>query len=114
MAYEPRYGPAPERFINHRLAALPTKYPYGWSPLLESRDVKKREVLAVNLYDEDLVVYRDGSGEVHVFDAYCPHLGANIGIGGTVEGSDRLRCPFHGWTFNTDGQCVAVPGLESE
>ena len=95
------------------LANAPMVHPYGWVPILESKDLKKRQVVALNRCDEDLALYRDSSGMVHIFDAYCPHLGANIGIGGTVEGND-IRCPFHGWTFNSEGQCSGVPGLDSK
>ena len=52
----------------------------------------------------------DGNGRVCVADAYCPHLGADLGpdTGGQVcEG--RLVCPFHGYEFATTGQCVATP-----
>ena len=56
----------------------------------------------------DLVLYRGESGAARVLDAYCPHLGANIGRGGKVEG-DTIRCPFHGWRFGADGACVEVP-----
>ncbi|XP_030379925.1 cholesterol 7-desaturase isoform X2 [Scaptodrosophila lebanonensis] len=42
-------------------------------------------------------------------DAYCPHLGANLGIGGRVVG-DNIVCPFHQWSFRgTDGACINVP-----
>lgn len=41
-------------------------------------------------------------------DAHCPHLGAHLGYGGTVEG-DNLRCPFHGWRFGGDGRCNEIP-----
>ena len=43
-----------------------------------------------------LVMARWQNGDVRVMDAYCPHLGADIGVGGRVEGN-CLVCPFHGW-----------------
>ena len=49
-----------------------------------------------------------GDGVVGVLDAFCPHLGAHLGMGGTVEGN-ALRCPFHGWEFATSGACTAIP-----
>ena len=49
-----------------------------------------------------------------VVDAYCPHLGAHLGVGGQVEG-DCMRCPFHGWEFDGDsGACVEIPYGERE
>ena len=41
-------------------------------------------------------------------NAYCPHLGANLGLHGKVVG-DCIECPFHGWTFDENGKCVSVP-----
>lgn len=39
----------------------------------------------------------EGRGLVHVLDAICPHLGANLGVNGVVRGNN-LECPFHGWS----------------
>ncbi|KAL3173250.1 hypothetical protein MRX96_012377 [Rhipicephalus microplus] len=42
-------------------------------------------------------------------DAYCPHLGAHLGVMGRVVG-DCIVCPFHGWKFQGDtGACTHVP-----
>ena len=57
----------------------------------------------------NLAAFRDENGEAHVLDAYCPHLGANISIGGRVIG-DCLECPFHGWQFRgSDGKVTKIP-----
>ena len=54
-------------------------------------------------------MFRDDNGVPHVLDAYCPHLGADLGAGGQVVG-ECLQCPFHGWEFRgSDGQCVKIP-----
>lgn len=61
-----------------------------------------------------MVVFRTESGVANVFDAYCPHLGAHLGIGGKVIG-DCIECPFHLWSFrSTDGECVKVPYSTAE
>jgi phenylpropionate dioxygenase-like ring-hydroxylating dioxygenase large terminal subunit len=41
-------------------------------------------------------------------DAFCPHLGAHLGHGGTVEGCE-IRCPFHGWKFDAEGTNTDIP-----
>lgn len=57
----------------------------------------------------ELAVFRDAYGEVHALDAYCPHLGANLAVGGKVKGK-CLECPFHAWRFNgEDGRCTHIP-----
>lgn len=58
-------------------------------------------------------VFRAEDGAVGVLDAYCPHLGANLAVGGTVS-NGCLQCPFHKWEFDTSGQCTKIPYLEKE
>lgn len=71
-------------------------------------ELENGQSTSVTYLGRKLVVYRDDEGEAHVHDAYCPHLGADLGVGGTVEGK-CIRCPFHGWKFGADGECVEVP-----
>ena len=62
----------------------------------------------MHYFARDLVVFRDDDGGPRCFDAYCPHLGAHLGIGGElIEGT--LRCPFHHWRYDMEGTCVAIP-----
>ena len=35
---------------------------------------------------EGIAVFRGENGRVYAVDAYCPHLGANLGVGGRVIG----------------------------
>ncbi|KAH0615631.1 hypothetical protein JD844_005092 [Phrynosoma platyrhinos] len=61
---------------------------------------------------EQFAVFRDWDGRAHVVDAYCPHLGANLAVGGRVVGS-CIECPFHGWQFHgEDGRCTRIPYAE--
>lgn len=58
---------------------------------------------------ENLVVFRTEEGSACILNAYCPHLGAHLGVGSRVVG-DCVECPFHGWQFRgNDGQCTAIP-----
>ena len=88
------------------------KYPNTWYPILESRSLKRNDVKSIRVFGKDLIAFRGISGKAYVLDAYCPHLGAHLAVGGTVVG-DHIRCPFHGWTFDGSGVCTAVPGVES-
>lgn len=54
-------------------------------------------------------MFRGQDGKAYVVDAYCPHLGANLAVGGRVVGG-CIECPFHGWQFRgADGKCVKIP-----
>ena len=92
---------------------FPPPYPNGWLPIIESQELKKGQIIPIHSLGHDLVIYRGISGVVYVLDAYCPHLGANLGVGGTVVG-DEIKCPFHGWKFNSEGECTYVPGIVSK
>ena len=83
-------------------------YPRGWFAVASSDQLETGEVRPIRYYGRELVLFRATSGEARVFDAYCPHLGAHIGHGGTVQ-EDDLVCPFHGWRFGADGACSGMP-----
>lgn len=87
------------------VASLPI--PSSWYAVAFTDELRPGAVLARTVAGRDLVVFRTRSGAVSALDAYCPHLGAHLGIGGTVEG-ETLRCPFHAFRFDTGGVCVAT------
>lgn len=92
-----------------RIGKLPPVYPNGWFAVLESCRLQRGDVEHVAALGQNLAVFRGHSGEVHVLDAYCPHMGANMAVGGRVDG-DCLECPFHSWRFSGhDGKCSGVP-----
>ncbi|MET8508909.1 Rieske 2Fe-2S domain-containing protein [Streptomyces sp. NPDC004787] len=86
--------------------ALP--YPSGWFCAGFSDEVKSREVVTRAFMGDDIVIYRTGSGIINAIRPYCPHLGAHLGVGGTVDG-ELLVCPFHKWGFKSDGTCTRTP-----
>lgn len=88
---------------------VPPVYPNGWFGLLEGWKLKRGHSMALSVLGQELVVFRDTKGLAHVLDAYCPHMGANLGVGGRVVG-DCIECPFHGWKFRGhDGKCMEIP-----
>jgi len=90
------------------LSRFPFSFPNGWYRALYSDELARGEVKALRYMARDLVAFRDESGEAHLLDAYCPHLGAHLGVGGVVAG-ENLRCPFHGWEWGGDGACRHIP-----
>ena len=82
--------------------------PTGWFQIGWSSDFPDRAVESRRYFGQDLVVYRADDGTLHALDAYCGHMGAHLGVGGTVDG-DCITCPFHGWVWNGQGQNVDIP-----
>jgi nitrite reductase/ring-hydroxylating ferredoxin subunit len=81
--------------------------PSGWYVVAVSSELKAGALIARHYFERDLVIYRGQSGAVRVTDAFCPHMGGNLGRLGKVEGDD-LKCGFHGFRYANTGQCVAT------
>ncbi|NQY03727.1 MAG: Rieske 2Fe-2S domain-containing protein, partial [Halieaceae bacterium] len=86
-------------------------FPMGWYTVGRSHELQIGEVTNVTAFDRELALYRTRSGAVVLQDAFCPHLGAHLGVEGRVVG-ESIRCPFHGWRFGTDGVCEEIPYCE--
>jgi phenylpropionate dioxygenase-like ring-hydroxylating dioxygenase large terminal subunit len=82
----------------------------GWYWLCRSREIRRGRVKALRLLGRDLAVYRGADGTVVALDAYCAHMGAHLAEG-RVEGN-ALRCFFHRWRYEADGQCSDIPCLD--
>jgi 3-ketosteroid 9alpha-monooxygenase subunit A len=86
----------------------PWPIPFGWFALAWGSEVEPGGVLQRRAFGRELVLWRSASGAVNAQDAYCPHLGAHLGHGGTVHG-DEIACPFHAWRFDGDGHNTCIP-----
>ncbi|HLN30526.1 MAG TPA: Rieske 2Fe-2S domain-containing protein [Gemmataceae bacterium] len=71
-----------------------------WHPVLCSRRLGKRPV-AVRLGGKDLVLFRAAAGAIGALEDCCPHRRMRLSAGQVVN--QRLQCPYHGWTFDCDG-----------
>jgi len=78
-----------------------------WQPIVVSNelgDVPKR----LKILGEDLVAFRDGSGEIGLVELHCPHRGTSLEFG-LIE-SNGIRCCYHGWLFGCNGAILEAPG----
>src|SRR5581483_6482770 len=80
-----------------------------WHPVLLSSELAEPDgpPLRVRLLGEDLVAFRDTSGNVGMLDIHCAHRGAPLVYGRNEEGG--LRCVYHGWKYDACGNCVDMP-----
>lgn len=90
-----------------RSVDVPERYARGWHVVGHHSDFSEKPV-TLNYFNTRMVAYRGlEDGEVHVLDAYCPHMGADLSLG-DVEG-DSLVCPFHNWRWGSNGACNHIP-----
>jgi phthalate 4,5-dioxygenase len=79
-----------------------------WQPAaLVDELAGNRPVKAVRLLGEDLVAFRDQKGRYGLIGRHCPHRGTDLSYGRLEDGG--LRCAFHGWLFDVNGQCLQTP-----
>ena len=79
-----------------------------WAPVLRSARVKPGgDPVPFQLFGERLVAFRAPDGKLGIRDEACPHRGASLAIGRNEDGC--LRCLYHGWSFDTDGNLVEAP-----
>ena len=80
-----------------------------WQPAALSDELAgQRPVVPVTLLGERLVLFRDDSGELGLIGRHCPHCAVDMCYGRLED--NGLRCLFHGWNFDRNGQCVEQPG----
>ncbi|MDA8033742.1 MAG: Rieske 2Fe-2S domain-containing protein [Actinomycetota bacterium] len=83
-----------------------------WIPFLPSADLgAEGEPKRVRLLGEELVAFRNRDGRVGVLDRYCPHRGVDLFYGRNEQCG--LRCIYHGWKMELDGQVSDMPNLRA-
>jgi phthalate 4,5-dioxygenase oxygenase subunit len=105
---------------NMRLCRVEGEAPMGalmrrhWVPAVLSEQVAVRDgaPVRVRLFGEDLVAFRDSDGRVGMLGEYCAHRKASLFFGRNENCG--LRCLYHGWKFDVDGNTVEMPSEPKE
>ena len=74
---------------------------------VEHSQTLAQQPISLRLLNRRYVLFRDSGGQPHALVDRCAHRGASLGSG-WVEG-DCLRCPYHGWSYDSQGRCVRIP-----
>jgi 5,5'-dehydrodivanillate O-demethylase len=78
-----------------------------WHPIHRAEELRAGEAKPIEIMSERFTLYRGETGTPHVVGFRCPHRGTQLSAG-WVEG-DCIRCMYHGWLFNSAGQCTEQP-----
>jgi 5,5'-dehydrodivanillate O-demethylase len=78
-----------------------------WHPIAGIDELERNAVKAVRLMGEDLVLFKDLSGQYGLVDRQCAHRRADLSYGFVED--NGIRCNYHGWQYDAHGQCVAQP-----
>ena len=77
----------------------------NWYIACLSKEVGKSPIRR-QIYDQFLVIYRVKNKVIAQLDR-CPHRYAKLSEGEVINGC--LKCPYHGWTMNEEGEVVDIP-----
>ncbi len=75
----------------------------------ESLIPKPDDYFVSRMGTDPVILTRDRQGQIHVFLNSCTHRGMKLCR--YDQGNNRtFSCPYHGWSFSTDGRLVEQPG----
>ena len=80
-----------------------------WIPALLSEEIPEPDCppVRVRIFSEELVAFRDSHGRIGLFEEHCLHRGTSLFFGRNEECG--LRCVYHGWKFDVDGNVTDTP-----
>jgi len=80
-----------------------------WLPALLESELPDNDgtPVRIRLLGEDLVAFRDSLGRIGLLEEHCPHRRSSLALGANEDCG--LRCLYHGWKFDVNGQCVDTP-----
>src|SRR5262249_50426641 len=85
-----------------------------WIPAIHAWEVGEPDgpPVRVKLLGEKLIAFRDTKGRVGLIGEFCAHRGVSLWFGRNEECG--LRCPYHGWKYDVNGDCMEVPSETEE
>jgi 5,5'-dehydrodivanillate O-demethylase len=104
--------------VNDRYSRVGAGTPTGelmrryWHPIAAVSQMKDKATKKVRLLGEDLILYKDRSGDFGLIEPHCAHRRMNMIYG--IPQEHGLRCPYHGWLYDETGQCMEQPYEETE
>ena len=82
-------------------------FPVGWFAVAAADEVPEGALVPLAAFGQDLAVGRTPAGGALVAHATCPHLGADLAVGGRID-DDGVTCPLHEWCFSHSGACTSA------
>lgn len=87
---------------------IPDYFKSEWHLVALSGDIKMNKAVARKVIGVPIAIFRTKAGLSALVDR-CPHRNYPLSEGRVIE--ETIECPYHGWRFKADGQCVSVPGM---
>ena len=104
--------------MNEKLMRVGPGTPMGnllrfyWWPVAASAELLDNPVKPVTILGENLTLFKDRQGRLGLVGQRCAHRRFDLQYG--IPENEGLRCPYHGWMYDTTGQCVEQPAENEE
>ncbi len=83
-----------------------------WHPVATCHELEENPVKAIRILGESLTLFRDRQGKLGLIAQKCAHRSVDLKYG--IPEQEGLRCPYHGWMYDTTGQCIDQPAETAE
>jgi Rieske 2Fe-2S family protein len=76
-----------------------------------SRLARPGDYIVRTVAGESLIILRDRGAELRAFFNVCRHRGTQICSEASGQFSETIQCPYHAWTYTTDGRLIGAPHM---
>jgi phenylpropionate dioxygenase-like ring-hydroxylating dioxygenase large terminal subunit len=84
----------------------------AWQIVCHANDIAKAgDWRTLEISGESILVIRGDDGQARAFANVCRHRGSRL-VDGEAGCAKRLTCPYHAWTYASDGRLIGVPQRE--
>lgn len=80
----------------------------AWYVAGMSAEFRTNELHGLVIAKKPVVIWRGGDGKVVAFDDRCVHKRMPLSCGKILD-NGTIECAYHGFAYDTEGQCVAIP-----
>ncbi len=75
----------------------------------ESQVPNEGDFITTEIARQPLIMIRHGDGEIYLLHNRCMHKGVKVLADRCGNTGKRLRCPYHAWSYRTDGRLLSLP-----
>lgn len=90
----------------HKVFNNPDVITEAWWPVCRSTALARGEARSFKITHQRIVVFRGEDQRARALDAFCPHMGADLGNGRVVD--NAIECYFHRWRYDAQGALIGI------
>lgn len=73
-------------------------------------ELKTKKSISKKIVGKEILIFQTASNDIGILENRCCHRNVHLSLGEVKN--DCIKCGYHGWEFNTKGECTHIPMLE--